>query len=638
MTHLSDRRVFLLGIDGLPPKDLFRFLDLGAAPKLARWLDGACTFDMEPTLPALTAPGWMCIASGAHPSTLGIENILLPKPGTVPSEIDNGFDSRLVRAETLWQAFGRQGLPSIVFKYPGSWPPLEGDFLQVDGAGGYADITCAFEWVSSRAYVSVAPAPAEIESGDFVFPTGYKDNWRIDTGSTHSQTAVVVRDPVGWLNLTPSVEPAFEFVVHQEHRNVPLLGLACQCDGQPTLFLTEGKDLNRTLAQMTVGQWSPFLDGGAGERVFKYRFRLQKLDLANRMVHLYRSEGHGLHGYTKPNELAQELLETVGPPVEWTGTFDVMNGLIDLDTQLDIYRQHTQYMADVIRYLGRQKAWRGFFMHWHVAEYAHHMVGASLTTDHPRHDASVVDRDLQFLCKTYDLLDLLVEAVDDISDENTMVVLASDHGHDLVHSLFYVNQFLAERGWLVLNEDGRNREIDWSKSVAYGLFPGFIYINERGRWSAGSVPSTDVPNLVQEISDGLRSLVDPTTGRRAVTHVLDRAELLPYGLSGPRAPDMFFAMDRGYEVATRFSAQSMPLFEITEPLTEVTSGHGSFHPKSSSARTIAAFRGPDIPERSRGRYPGHVVDIAPTIAEWLGIEPPRDCDGRPLNFARTVEK
>ena len=190
----------------------------------------------------------------------------------------------------------------------------------------------------------------------------------------------------------------------------------------------------------------------------------------------------------------------------------------------------------------------------------------------------------------------------------------------------------------MLREGGGRAEIDWSRSAAYGLFPGLIYLNERGRWANGSLARSDLPRVAAEIGDGLRQIIDPTTGRRAVTHVLGRDELAVYGQSGPRAPDLFFAMDRGYEVASRFSAGDAPLFEVTEPFAEVTSGHGSFHPHSPSARTLAAFAGPGIPTAARGIYPGHVMDIAPTISAWLGVDPPRGCDGRPISFDRVVKR
>jgi hypothetical protein len=72
-----------------------------------------------------------------------------------------------------------------------------------------------------------------------------------------------------------------------------------------------------------------------------------------------------------------------------------------------------------------------------------------------------------------------------------------------------------------------------------------------------------------------------------VTAVLGPTELAAWGQDGPGAPDLFFTMDRGYEPATRLRPGQLPFFELTEPGTELTSGHGSFHPASPSAATLA---------------------------------------------------
>jgi hypothetical protein len=112
--------------------------------------------------------------------------------------------------------------------------------------------------------------------------------------------------------------------------------------------------------------------------------------------------------------------------------------------------------------------------------------------------------------------------------------------------------------------------------------------------------------------------------------ILDRDELESFGQWGARAPDLFFCMDRGYEPATRIEAppRGDVELELTVPYREVTSGHGSFFPASRSARTFAVFSGPGFAPGSLDRRSLPLVDLAPTMAAYLGIPPPRGCDGR----------
>lgn len=631
------RRLFLLGIDGLPPATLRRFIAEGLLPNCAALLRQSASFDVVPTLPALTAPGWLTIASGAHPRTIGVSNILQPVRNHAPDVIRNGFDRRLSRVEYLWEALDAQGLPAIVVKYPGSWPPRDGGWVQVDGAGGYADITCAFEAVPSAAYVAGPDAfrhrdPAHDACG---VPRGYRDHWRIDAGGDSGFLPVTPRPPRGWRNLPMGFAPAFECVLPvvpagRQTRTI-LHALAGRIDGRPRLIVGPSRDAAACIAHLTVGAWSGWISGGTGGDAHAFRLKLLSLDPEQDRLHVYRSEGHRTSGFSRPAELADELVRACGPVVEWTGTFDVLNGLADLDTQLEIYDFHTAWLERAVEYLAA-RPWAGFFLHWHLIEYAHHIAGAALSADHPLH-ATQAERHLAFLRETYGLLDRLVGTVSRLIDPTDVLALVSDHGHDLVHTLFHVNDFLRDAGLLVTAADDPLR-IDWSRTRAYALFPGAVYVNSRRWWNGGIVPEGEIAAVLAEVASSLGSLVDPRTGQAVVDGVFGPDELPAFGQGGAQGPDLMFTMARGYEPATRVQLPGSPAFVLTEPGRELTSGHGSFHPLSPSARTLALIRHPDLTPGSRAGQPVHVVDLAPTLAALIGVAPPRNADGRILDFAR----
>lgn len=633
-------KIFLLGIDGLPPETFHRFVAEGRMPHFARLLERALVLDMIPTLPALTAPGWLSIASGACPSAIGVENLLLPTPGKAPDFIRNGFDSRQSRAEYLWETLDRHGLSAIVLKFPGSWPPRDGNFLQIDGAGGYADILCRFEDVSSGAYVTTASANVRGEANQMIFPVGYVEHWRTHTGPATGLYEVLDRQPVGWRGVPEGAEPVFETVLHvaQPGRTSThvIHGLAYRFRGQARLALSLDKDASPAAIHLGPGQWSHFVMAQGPNGCYAYRFKLLDLNLDHRQLHVYRTEGHRLEGFTRPAALAEELVREVGPMVEWAGTYDLMNGLVDLETQLEIYEQHTNWMARAIRYLGRTRPWQGFFTQWHLIEYAHHLMGASLHSDHPLHPVENVARDINFLGEVYGLADRLLEAVESVMDDCTLLMVASDHGHDLVHTIFYINHFLLRKGWLQTTTRNDRPVVDWTGTAAYGLFPGCLYLNVEGRWPGGIVKARDADSLAERIAEALRSQVDPRTGRHPIKVVLNREELVAFGQTSSAAPDLFFCMDRGYEPASRIlhGPNDHIEFELTIPYRDATSGHGSFFPLSRSARTLALLAGPGIDPKSVDQYPVPVVDLAPTMAAFLGISHPKHCEGRPLRAVR----
>jgi predicted AlkP superfamily phosphohydrolase/phosphomutase len=636
---MSDRKVFLLGLDGVPPHFFHRFVAEGRMPRFARLLQRAAVFDVVPTFPPLTAPGWMSIASGAQPSTIGVENILVNAPDDRIDAIRNGFDQTLSHAEYLWETLERNEMDSVVLQYPGTWPPRGGGFVQVDGAGGYADIACRFAASPSCAFVCGA-APAEEAVQRLIFPADYAEHWRIHADA-NGLRHVIAREPSGWSGLSPGAQPVFEVVLHlREHgrrAERTLFALCCRNGAETFLVVSPDRDGGgREAFTLRRGCWSGWRVHGEGGERFALRFKLIALDADARRLHLYQSEGHRLSGFTRPDDIADELVRNVGPVVEWAGTYDFFNGLVDLETQLEIYEQHTDWLAGAIRHLARRRPWHGFFTHWHVIEYAHHLVGAGIHPDHPLHRPENAERDLEFLGRTYALADRLLEAVEDVSDGDMLLLVASDHGHDLIHSVFYANEFLRRHGWLTTTNaaDGAPA-LDQSSTSAFALFPGYVHLNVESRPS-GTLSTAAARVLAERIASELRALVDPRTGAHPIKIVLMRDELAAFGLYGPGAPDLAFSMERGYEVATRIrDDRALPEFELTGPYETATSGHGSFFPASPSARTLAVFAGPGFEPGAEDRRPVPIVDLAPTVTEFLGIPAPRDCDGRPIPRQRT---
>jgi predicted AlkP superfamily phosphohydrolase/phosphomutase len=629
------RQLFLIGVDGLPPTTLDRFLAEGILPNIASLQAQSGRLSVIPTLPAVTSPGWMTIGTGAHPATHGVCNLLQPRPGASPDSMVNGFDRGLVDAEYLWDAMSAQGEPAIVVKYPGSWPARPGSFIQVDGAGGYADITCRFEAVPSVLYLCGLPVPTAAAEGCCAVPRGFDDHYRIDTSHQNGHVGVAAREVLGWREL-PDGKPWFETVLHVapagQQRQEVLYALAYEGPSGPRLRVSRSKQDTEAIADIGVGEWSPWIRKVSERGPFSYRFKLTRLDGAARIMRLYRSAGHFETGFTVPAEIAPELVEHAGPVCEWTGTFDFMNGLIDLDTQIEVYDAHTSWMERIIRHLATTREWRGFFMHYHVIEYAHHVAGSCLDPAHPMHERNK-EPFLAFLRATYRQLDRMVGTIMEVAGPEAAIVLASDHGHDTVHTLVHVNEFLREAGWIVADEHDGDLHIDWDQSVAYALFPGLLVINRKSRWNGGIVDEADADALAEEIAARLRGLVDPRTGRPVITGVFDRTEMQAFGSGGPNAPDLFFTMDRGYEPATRLRSGNASYFVLTEPGQELTSGHGSFHPASSSARTLAMIRHPDVEPGSAGRLPVAMVDLAPTFAALMGVRPPATADGRPIDFS-----
>lgn len=168
----------------------------------------------------------------------------------------------------------------------------------------------------------------------------------------------------------------------------------------------------------------------------------------------------------------------------------------------------------------------------------------------------------------------------------------------------------------------RSAEIDWSRTRAFALptdLEGCIRINLKGREPAGNVePGADYAQLCAQIRDELLELRNPGTDAPAVREVHLCHEVFPGALSD-HLPDIIVSWN-----------DEAPIEGLASPrvgLVEEASPDPRTGTHSTSGFLIAA--GPELAIGRRGH--GHLLDVAPTVLQLLGLDPGRDrFEGRPL--------
>lgn len=142
---MGARKVAVIGIDGITPVMVHRFLAEGRMPRLARRCGAGWCSEGIPTMPPTTPTGWTTIATGARPSTHGIEGFAVHTEGDPLEEKPHACTTTRVKAVFVWQAAERAEERAILLTYPMSWPPSGGDpVVQVDGPGGRGGLTCVW--------------------------------------------------------------------------------------------------------------------------------------------------------------------------------------------------------------------------------------------------------------------------------------------------------------------------------------------------------------------------------------------------------------------------------------------------------------------------------------------------------------
>ncbi len=292
--------------------------------------------------------------------------------------------------------------------------------------------------------------------------------------------------------------------------------------------------------------------------------------------------------------------------------------------------------------------WDLFFLQWHGPNHAQHTFWGGIDPISPWYQEQNALRYWQYFRRFYGAADGMIEDIIKHADEETLVIVVSDHGHiPYVFGAAMIGNALINAGLLAYkrNESG-NMVVDWSRAKAVPMNSVHIYVNLKGRDPDGIVEAgeeyEDTCNKVISALYGIRD----TKGRCPISFALRRDEAEFIGLYGDRVGDVVYGMSPGY-IAQLTPQEDRKEFQLTKgaisvtddtglgqragPLPPNTSIHGSSVPSSrlglGSIRVPLIMRGPDIKEGYVMRSHFRLVDIAPTVSHILEIPPPAQNEG-----------
>jgi predicted AlkP superfamily phosphohydrolase/phosphomutase len=247
--------------------------------------------------------------------------------------------------------------------------------------------------------------------------------------------------------------------------------------------------------------------------------------------------------------------------------------------------------------------------------------------------ASISDeRYANVLRDLYIQMDGLVGRVMKEIDEQTVLMVLSDHGFKPFRRAVELNRWLQQNGYLAENRSATTpdllQRVDWSKSQAYAVGFGGIYLNLAGREAKGIVSKEDVPRLKHEIIEKLKQLQDPQLGGLAISEVYDRDQ----AYKGPYvedAPDLVVGFAPGYRVAWETVTGGFGETVISENTRPWAGDHNMNPPEVPGMffcnRPIDADR-------------PNIVDIAPTVLNLFGVPIPAHMDGKPIMTGKAGAK
>jgi predicted AlkP superfamily phosphohydrolase/phosphomutase len=319
--------------------------------------------------------------------------------------------------------------------------------------------------------------------------------------------------------------------------------------------------------------------------------------------------------YTHPPELRDEIERLVGGY-----EVDVRNFRSeDRDRILaEIYAMTEQHFT-VARHLLDTRPWDFFMLVEIGLDRMHHAFWRFLDPAHPRHEPDHRYRDV--IRSYYQYLDDEIGELLERFDDDTVVMVVSDHGARPMEGAICINEWLVQEGYLVLNrpaEPGtklRDADVDWTRTRAWG--EGGYYcrlcLNVEGREPQGTVSPNDFDALLSELSERLEALGGPAG---------------PIGTRVHRPEDLWRER-RG------LPPDLVVYFGDLAWRSNGTLGHGRHYTFENDTGPddanhaqygLWAFSGPGVEAGRRDDL--HILDVAPTILDLYGIPGPDDRQGR----------
>jgi predicted AlkP superfamily phosphohydrolase/phosphomutase len=245
---------------------------------------------------------------------------------------------------------------------------------------------------------------------------------------------------------------------------------------------------------------------------------------------------------------------------------------------------------------------------------------------HPAYDAALAAQYGTALEQFYQQIDQVLGEVLPRVDENTTLLVLSDHGFAPYRHSFNLNTWLLNNRYITL-QAGRApdasepfAEIDWSHTRAYGLGLNGLYVNMRGRESEGIVEPAQADALLREIRQKLLAIRDPKDNSQVITRIDLASEVYqgPYARSGP---DALVGYNRGYRAGWKTILGGFPP-DVLEDNTNAWSG--------DHCMDFTKVPGVLLSNRKIAAENPALTDIAPTILAEFGIAKSKDMIGQPV--------
>jgi predicted AlkP superfamily phosphohydrolase/phosphomutase len=612
MQKPADRnKVIVLGIDAMDPKITEQLISEGRLPNLSNLKTKGTYHRLTTTIPAESVVAWTSFSTGLSPGSHGIFDFIMRDPknylpylslnevSTMQGKIRTQIRSKGL---TLWDILSKNKVPSYIFFCPNTFPaqPLLGKMVSGMGVPDISGTMGRFSF-----YTTKAVTKEDQDSRGNIIHLKSKNNIietriygpRVFSGNSVTKSAIPLR-----IILSP---------------------------GKESISL-EFQENNLLLKKNNWSNWQEidFKIGTFRKAHGVLRFYLKSI---NPDLELYASPINfdpqkPLFPISFPYNYSKKLAKKIGiyftqgmPQDTWALTENRLDEKAFLEQVNEVLNEKTRILEEGLKDF---KAGL-FFFYFDTLDIIQHMFWRYLDPQHPLYEKDSLYQDTIF--KYYESIDQIIGKVLKDLDQNTTLIIISDHGFNSFRRAVHLNRWLLENGYLFLKE-GVNEskeffeDVDWSKTKAYALGFGGIYLNKIGREYYGIVTESEAENLKQTIIKGLKQFQDTKTGEMVVGNIYTKERVF----NGPYindAPDLYVGFNAGFRASWQTALGGVPNLVIEDNKRKWSGDH--LIDSVLVPGVIFVNKKIDLQNPS-------IIDISPTVLGLFKINKAQDMKGKIL--------
>jgi predicted AlkP superfamily phosphohydrolase/phosphomutase len=620
--HARVRKLIFLGLDGLDPGLAERYMAEGKLPNLSKLKEQGAFSRLRTTFPALSPVAWSTFATGVNPARHSMFDFLnrslrsympelsssrvhepnrMLKLGRFRIPLSRPMVEMRRKSRTFWQILGERHIASTILRVPITFPPEKFN-------GRMLSAMCTPDLLGTQgtfALHTTRKTSGEMESGNRYALEWKDDKYRGEIEGPQNymeEGGGSLRIP---FTLTPNGTGRAVFEVAGERHQL------VEGEYTPWITLTFSAALG-----IKVQGIARFLLTESGSEYSLYSTPIN-IDPENPALPISHPSYYAAY-------LAKLLgaYSTLGMAED---TWALNEHAIDSDAFLkQAYLTFEERRAMFFSALDRTR--RGVVACvFDTTDRVQHMFFAQKDRGGP------YSKTIEEL---YRRADELVGTAMQYVDEETVLMVLSDHGFASFERGVDLNAWLMQNGYLALKPGATGegqylKDVDWSRTRAYTFGLAGLYLNVKGRESQGIVePGAQATALKREIASKLSGLRDEERDRVAIRKAW-ASDALYTGPYLDAAPDVIVGYADGYRASWDAAVGKVARGPFSDNRKAWSGDHcvdPHLVPGVLFCNRAVALQNPGI------------EDMAPTALDLFGIEPPPYMEGKALFRQREKER